>query len=110
MTENKTHAQLAAERVVVRQRQDSLNSLRRIVTQIEQEETAWVKRRRILHQEIGGQIRILREERKMSLRELARRLGLSAPYISDMELGRRGACGATVEKIINILGNDKGQP
>lgn len=38
---------------------------------------------------IGAQMRRLRGKTGMSLREMARRAGFSAPYISDAELGRR---------------------
>lgn len=38
---------------------------------------------------LGQRIRELREEKDLSLRELAKRLGVSAPFISDVELGRR---------------------
>lgn len=37
----------------------------------------------------GARIRSLREKAGMSLRELARQLDVSAPYVSDLELGRR---------------------
>jgi predicted transcriptional regulator len=37
----------------------------------------------------GSLIRILRTKANMSLRELARQLDVSAPYVSDLELGRR---------------------
>jgi len=35
------------------------------------------------------QMRALRENKDLSVREVARRLGLSANYVSDLELGRR---------------------
>jgi transcriptional regulator with XRE-family HTH domain len=38
---------------------------------------------------LGERIRELREERDISLRELAKKLGCSAPFWSDVELGRR---------------------
>jgi transcriptional regulator with XRE-family HTH domain len=37
----------------------------------------------------GGRLRQLREEKSISLRELAKRIGVSAPFLSDIELGRR---------------------
>ena len=39
--------------------------------------------------DVGQSMRKHREHAKVSLRELARRLGCSAPFLSDMELGRR---------------------
>lgn len=38
---------------------------------------------------LGERIRELRESRDISLRELARKLELTAPFLSDVELGRR---------------------
>ena len=38
---------------------------------------------------LGQRIRELREERDVSLRELAKSSGVSAPFLSDIELGRR---------------------
>lgn len=38
---------------------------------------------------LGQKIRELREVKDLSLRELAKRLQVSAPFISDIELGRR---------------------
>ena len=37
----------------------------------------------------GERIRELREEKDLSVRELAKRLKVSAPFLSDVELGRR---------------------
>lgn len=38
----------------------------------------------------GQMMREARKRAGLSLREMARRLGQSAPFISDLELGRRG--------------------
>jgi transcriptional regulator with XRE-family HTH domain len=38
---------------------------------------------------LGQRIRELREEKDLSLRELAKKLGVSAAFLSDIELGRR---------------------
>lgn len=37
----------------------------------------------------GEQARAEREAAGLSLREMARRMGVSAPYVCDLELGRR---------------------
>lgn len=37
----------------------------------------------------GASLRRMRLRAKLSLRELARRCGISPPYLSDIELGRR---------------------
>src|SRR5260370_14876365 len=38
---------------------------------------------------LGDRIRELREQRDLSLRELAKKLDVSAAFVSDVELGRR---------------------
>lgn len=38
---------------------------------------------------LGQRIREVREAADMSLRELAKEVGISAPFLSDVELGRR---------------------
>lgn len=38
---------------------------------------------------IGKTIRKLREKKQISVRGMAKRIGISAPFLSDMELGRR---------------------
>jgi transcriptional regulator with XRE-family HTH domain len=49
-------------------------------------------------------LRDLRVSRKVTLRELAKRLHRSAPYISDLELGRRGWSGPRVRMYIEAMG------
>lgn len=39
---------------------------------------------------LGQKIRQLREEQGLSLRALAEKVGVSAPFLSDLEHGRRG--------------------
>lgn len=53
---------------------------------------------------LGQHIRDLREEKDLSLREFAKRLGLSAPFVSDIELGRRFPSDDVFEKIAQVLG------
>lgn len=45
----------------------------------------------------GDWLREQRERARLTLREVARRLGFSAPYISDIELGRRNCTPAILE-------------
>lgn len=42
-----------------------------------------------MHESLGQRIRTLREGMDLSLRELAKRVGKSAAFLSDIELGRR---------------------
>lgn len=39
---------------------------------------------------IGALMRLTRERNSISLRKVAGRMGISAPYLSDLKLGRRG--------------------
>lgn len=53
---------------------------------------------------LGARIRELRDERDLSLREFARRLGdVSAAHISDIELGRRNPSPSLMERIADEL-------
>lgn len=49
--------------------------------------------------EIGNALRENRKRKRISLREMAKRLGISAPYLSDIELGRRGISVSFYEKL-----------
>lgn len=53
---------------------------------------------------LGQRIRELREEKDLSLREFAKQLGLSAPFVSDIELGRRFPSDDVFEKMAEVLG------
>jgi hypothetical protein len=46
-------------------------------------------RKRRLFQEIGSGLRMFRESKGVSLREVSRNAGFSGPFVSDVELGRR---------------------
>ncbi len=41
------------------------------------------------YRELGANLRTLREKAGLSLRKVADRLGVSVPYLSDLERGRR---------------------
>jgi transcriptional regulator with XRE-family HTH domain len=53
---------------------------------------------------LGERIRELREERDLSVRELARKIKVSAPFLSDVELGRRHPSGEVLRAIAVNLG------
>ena len=53
---------------------------------------------------LGEKIRELREDKDISLRELAKRLELSAAFLSDVELGRRYPS----KKVLRLLANELG--
>lgn len=52
---------------------------------------------------IGQKIRELRDEQDISLRKFAKKLGCSAAFWSDVELGRRNASEAMVKDAARIL-------
>lgn len=53
---------------------------------------------------LGERIRELREERDLSVRELAKRIRVSAPFLSDVELGRRHPSEDVLKTIASLLG------
>jgi transcriptional regulator with XRE-family HTH domain len=53
---------------------------------------------------LGAYIRRIRDQRDVSLREFAKRLGLSAAFISDVELGRRHPSEEVLASIARALG------
>ncbi len=52
---------------------------------------------------LGEYVRELRERKDLSVRELAKRLGLSAPFVSDVELGRRHPSDEVVSRLAREL-------
>lgn len=56
----------------------------------------------------GELLKELRLKHNLSIRETARKAGISAPYFSDMERGRKSAPSREVlMKIVDVLGLDK---
>ena len=54
---------------------------------------------------LGQQIRELRKEKDLSLREFAKKLGgLSAAFLSDVELGRRHPSDKVLTRMARVLG------
>lgn len=51
----------------------------------------------------GERIRNLRQERKLSLKELSRKSGLSVSYLSEVERGRKTPSLNTIDKLCNAL-------
>jgi predicted transcriptional regulator len=52
-----------------------------------------------IRKEIGLLIREMRIKKKVSLRTMAKKLGISAPYLSDIELGNRSFSEQFIVKI-----------
>lgn len=53
---------------------------------------------------LGQRIREIREERDLSLRGLAKKLGFSAAFLSDIELGRRYPSEKNLKDLAHVLG------
>ena len=53
---------------------------------------------------LGQRIRELREANNFSLRELAKKIEISAPFLSDIELGRRYPSEEVLASLANGLG------
>jgi transcriptional regulator with XRE-family HTH domain len=53
---------------------------------------------------LGERIRELREEQDLSVRELAKKVSVSAPFLSDVELGRRHPSDDVLKTIASLLG------
>lgn len=64
--------------------------------------------RKLMHMDepetFGTKIREFREAKDFSLRELAKRIGVSAPFLSDVELGRRYPSDDTLRLLATELG------
>ncbi len=52
---------------------------------------------------LGERIRELREQQDLSGRELAKKIGVSAPFLSDVELGRRHPSDDVLKSIASVL-------
>jgi len=52
----------------------------------------------------GSKLRQLREEKNISLRELAKKIGVSGAFLSDIELGRRFPSLDKIELLANEIG------
>ena len=52
----------------------------------------------------GEEARRIRKKEGYSLREIAKAMGISAPYLSDLELGRRGWSDKLIETFSRAIG------
>lgn len=57
----------------------------------------------MIQQSLGQKIKELRDAADLSLRELATKIGVSAPFLSDVELGRRFPSDEVLEKLSKAL-------
>ena len=68
----------------------SLQRMVRLLAELQSSEGTMKIVRMATHATVGRIMREMRQASGLSLRETARRLKCSAPFLSDMELGRRG--------------------
>ena len=59
--------------------------------------------------ELGARLKALREEHSLSLRELSRRAGVAASFLSSMERGRHGISVAILKSLLSVLGLTLGE-
>lgn len=57
-----------------------------------------------MNETLGEYIRRVRDERDISLREIARQIGCTPPFLSDIELGRRHPSDKVLVQIAKALG------
>lgn len=66
----------------------------------------WRRKHDAILWEVGHKMRKERERRKVSLRSLAKQLGCSAPFLSDMERGNRKYSIEWCRKAMTILSHN----
>lgn len=59
--------------------------------------------KRIDHQKAARLVREARKKKKLSLRDVAKQLGFSAAYLSDLERGRRNWSSDLFDKVNAVL-------
>jgi predicted transcriptional regulator len=59
------------------------------------------------NERIGREVRELRKQLGFSLRSVAKLLGFSAPYLSDLELGRRSWTPQKLDHVVRVMGDHK---
>jgi len=64
---------------------------------------AFAANERALHLHLGAKLRGKRVECGVSVREMARRIGFSAAYVSDVETGRRNVTIAFADAFMEAL-------
>ena len=88
----------------------SLTRLVQLLGECDRMTAQWRKLHDNLLSQVGATMRTEREQRKVSIRELARRLGISAPFLSDMERGNRKYSIEWCKKALTKLNGDSATP
>lgn len=82
-----------------RKLRDAVDSVHAAEEALEQAQT----RLALAEQRQGFALRDCRQYHELSLRDVAERLNLSAPYLSDVENGRRHITDDNLERYMNLL-------
>ena len=61
------------------------------------------------HSAVGFTLRTLRLKKEIGLREMARGMGVSAPFLSDMELGKRNWTQERIDQFNEVIKKGDGQ-
>jgi len=81
-----------------------VDELRAVVDRVVSKRGLQRDREHLLHQAIGGNIRRVRKEQTLTLRQLARRTGLSVSALSQIERAECSASVASLHRIASALG------
>lgn len=71
--------------------------------EMEEREIAVRNERLVAIADVGRALRDCRKYRGLSLRACAKAAGISAPFLSDIERGRRGMSDGTCEMLLGVL-------
>lgn len=80
--------------------------LRSAIDALNTAEEAFIKARQAesdAHARVGRALRACRERQKLSLRDVAKKLGVSAPYLSDVERGYRTLSSDNLEMYMGLV-------
>ncbi len=80
-----------------------INELREVVRKALRSKMLLLEPEEELNLKIGGKLRELRKERKLTLKQLAERAGISVSLISQIERAESAASISTLNKIVSIL-------
>ncbi|GJQ59161.1 MAG: response regulator [Candidatus Scalindua sp. AMX11] len=80
-----------------------INELREVVRKALRSKMLLLEPQEELNLKIGGKLREIRKERKLTLKQLAERAGISVSLISQIERAESAASISTLNKIVSIL-------
>jgi predicted transcriptional regulator len=81
----------------------TLAELAKRLLEIEDEELKLREEKHSVNAEVGAKMRKMREDAGISLRSMATALFISAPFLSDMEKGRRNYTHGWIKKVNRVI-------